>query len=81
MEQAVIDKLMDIVPHLSAIPFKKMWIDYDEEADVLYINFTYPSQAIEHEEDEKGIIRNYNERGELVGLTILAASRFMPTQP
>ena len=73
----MIDKLIDMVPHVTAMPYRKLWIDYDEEADVMYINFTYPSQAVEHEEDEEGIIRNYNEEGELTGVTIIAASRFM----
>ncbi len=54
----------------------KVWIDYDEEADVLYISFIYPPNAVEHEEDETGIIRNYDEKGNLTGLTVIAASRF-----
>lgn len=32
--------------------------------------------AIEHEEDEEGIVRNYNKEGELTGMTIIAAKRF-----
>ena len=77
MEQATINKLMDMIPYITAMPFKKIWIDYDEGADVLYINFAYPSEAIEHEEDENGIVRNYNDKGELVGITIIAVSRFI----
>jgi len=44
--------------------------------NVLYISFVYPPNAIEHEEDEAGIIRNYDKEGELTGLTIVAAKRF-----
>jgi uncharacterized protein YuzE len=54
---------------------KKVWIDYDVGADVLYMSFVYPPNAVEHEEDENGIIRNYDERGELTGLTIMEAKR------
>jgi len=43
---------------------------------VLYISFVYPPNAIEHEEDEAGIIRDYDKEGKLTGLTIIAAKRF-----
>jgi uncharacterized protein YuzE len=43
---------------------------------VLYVSFVYPPNAIEHEEDEDGIIRNYDKEGKLTGLTIIAAKRF-----
>lgn len=55
---------------------KKILADYDREADVLYINFTYPPEAVEHDEDERGLIRNYNERGDVVEITAISASRF-----
>ena len=71
-----IDEVMGMIPHLTSMPYRKIWVDYDEEADILYINFSYPPEAVEHDEDEEGIIRNYNERGDLTGLTIIAASRF-----
>lgn len=76
-ESATINELLDIIPHITSIPYRKIWIDYDEEVDVLYMNFTYPPQAVRHEEDENGIIKNYDEEGELVGLTIIAAKRFI----
>lgn len=43
---------------------------------MLYISFVYPPNAIEHEEDEAGIIRDYDKEGKLTGLTIIAAKRF-----
>lgn len=55
---------------------KKILADYDREADVLCINFTYPPEAVEHDEDEGGIIRNRNGRGGVVGITVISASRF-----
>ncbi len=69
-----IDEVMDMIPHLTSMPYRKIWVD--EEADVIYIDFTYPPEAVEHEEDEERIIRNYNERGDIAGITIIAASRF-----
>ena len=33
-----VDDISEAVPHLIRLPQKKAWIDYDEEADVLYIS-------------------------------------------
>ena len=75
IEEAMKD-VMGMIPHLTSMPYRRIWADYDKEADILYINFIYPPEAIEHEEDENGIIKNYNEDGDLVGITVIAASRF-----
>jgi uncharacterized protein YuzE len=51
----------------------KTWIDYDEEADVLYMSFRKPQRAnktIEINEDV--LIRKDNN--EIVGITIMNAS-------
>ncbi len=40
-----------------------------------YISFVYLPKAIEHEEDENGIIKNYDGNGEIVGLTIISVKR------
>ncbi len=69
-------EIMNLIPHIVRSSRKTVWIDYDEGADVLYISFVYPPNAVEHEEDESGIIRNYDDKGELTGLTIIAAKRF-----
>jgi len=69
-------ELIKMIPHVVRSSTKKVWIDYDEDADVLYLSFVYPPDAIEHEEDEEGIIRNYDKEGNLTGLTIIAAKRF-----
>jgi len=69
-------EIIKMVPHVVKSTQKRIWIDYDEEADVLYINFIYPPKAVEHEEEENGIVKNYDEKGNLVGLTIIAAKRF-----
>ena len=31
-----VDEISEAVPHLIRLPQQKAWIDYDEEADVLY---------------------------------------------
>jgi uncharacterized protein YuzE len=51
---------------------KKLWLDYDEEADVLYLSFRHPQKATDSR-IEGELIYHYHD-GELVGVTILHAS-------
>ena len=51
---------------------KKLWLEYDEEADVLYVSFRRPQKATDScMEDD--LIYHYRD-GELVEVTILHAS-------
>jgi uncharacterized protein YuzE len=52
---------------------KKLWIDYDEEADVLYISFQRPQQATDSEMLDNGILLRYRKE-KLVGVAVLDAS-------
>ena len=61
-------------PHILKFPTKKMWIDYDEEADVLYVSFKRPQGATDSEMLDNGIILRYRD-DELVGITVLEASK------
>ena len=49
-------------------------IDYDQEADVLYISFKRPQKATDSEMLENGILVRYRG-GQVIGLTILEASK------
>ncbi|MDT7907295.1 MAG: DUF2283 domain-containing protein [Candidatus Calescibacterium sp.] len=51
-----------------------MWIDYDKEADVLYISFRRPQRATDTEMIDDGILIRY-KGDEIVGITILEASK------
>jgi uncharacterized protein YuzE len=74
-----VEKVSALVPHLLSIPHKKIWVDYDEEADVLYVNFKKPSRADDSElTDDDVIIRR--EKGEVVGMTFLKAARRFGTK-
>lgn len=56
------------------LPKSQMWLDYDSEADVLYLHFEEKPTSTHSEMRDDGIILDY--RGEhLVGLTILDASQ------
>ena len=63
----------EAVPLLLKFPERRFWVDYDEEADVLYISFRRPQQATDTEMSEEGILLLY-QGDELVGITVLDAS-------
>lgn len=69
-----VDRIIDIVPQIINMPFERIWSSYDAEADVLYLNFKKPSHADDSELTEDDIIIRY-EKGEVIGITILNASK------
>lgn len=69
-----VKKILSLVPELLEVPYARIWTSYDKEADVLYINFKKPSNADDSELTDDDIITRY-EKGEIVGITILNASR------
>ena len=59
---------------MPAMRREQMWIDYDQEADVLYVSLKRPQRATDTRElADKGILLRYRGK-ELVGVTILNAS-------
>ncbi len=69
----VTDPILHAVPYLIRFPSQRFWVDYDEEADVLYISFRRPQKATDSEMTDEGVLLRY--RGdELVGITILDVS-------
>lgn len=69
-----IEKIAARVPHLLDISHKKFWVDYDQEADVLYVNFKKPANADDSELTDDDVIIRY-EKGQVVGMTLLHASK------
>lgn len=61
------------LPYLVRLPSGRAWIDYDEEADVLYVSFKRPQKATDTV-DKNGVLYRYRGK-ELVGITVLSASR------
>ncbi len=55
------------------LPEKKLWIDYDDKADVLYISFKRPQNAADSEMLDNGILVRYKGK-QIVGITVLDAS-------
>ena len=74
MASVEVKKVLDIVPELLQVPHSRIWTSYDKDADVLYINFKKPSHADDSEITDDDIIVRY-EKGEIVGITVLNASK------
>jgi uncharacterized protein YuzE len=69
MERAKeVNDLISPLPRLLAFS-RQVWLDYDNEADVLYVSFRKPQQA-DDSELEDNVVYHYRD-GELVGLTII----------
>lgn len=70
-----IAEISGAVPYLVRFPTKRAWIDFDQEADVLYISLKRLQKATETKFlEDQGILLRYREK-ELVGVTILEASK------
>lgn len=78
METATIEntlkEIYNLIPHFIKLPETKMWMDYDKEADVLYISFKRPQKATDSEMLDNGVLLRYSSEN-LVGITILDASK------
>ena len=68
----VVSKCTAMAADILQLQTKHMWIDYDEEADVLYISFRRPQKATDTIEMAEGIlVRKAGQ--DIVGVTILDA--------
>ena len=74
MAQVAIDHYLKLVPAVKLSPKRYLWSSYDEEADVLYINFKKPSYATDSELTDDDVIIRY-QGADIIGLTILHASK------
>ena len=61
------------IPLLLTFPAQRFWVDYDADADVLYISFQRPQQATDTKMTDEGLLLRYRGK-DLVGITILDAS-------
>jgi uncharacterized protein YuzE len=74
LSKEALNEIFQAAPHILQFPVTKMWIDYDREADVLYISFKRPQRATDSEMLENGVLLRYKD-DELIGLTMLDASK------
>ena len=77
MEKTINPKIPDAVfqaiPLLIDFPVQRFWVDYDQEADVLYLGFQRPQKVTDTEMTDEGILLRYRDN-QLVGITVLDAS-------
>jgi uncharacterized protein YuzE len=64
--------ILESAAHFLKLGTKKLWLDYDEEADVLYVSFRRPQRATDSRMEENLISHYHGD--DLVGVTILHAS-------
>ena len=64
------------LPYLIRFPRRRFWVDYDQDADALYISFRRPQKATDSEMTDEGVLLRYRE-DELVGITVLDVSARM----
>lgn len=69
-----IEQYLKLLPALSQAPERNVWLSYDAEADVLYINFKHPGIADDSELRDDDIIVRY-EGESVIGYTVLNASK------
>ncbi|MEW6103733.1 MAG: DUF2283 domain-containing protein [bacterium] len=74
VKEGITKEIFKAIPYFIRFPVNKIWMDYDKEADVLYISFKRPQKATDSEMLKDGTLLRYKGE-ELVGITILDASK------
>jgi len=74
LEQPSLGFLLSAMKNFIKLPARKLWLDYDDEADVLYVHFEEKPASTHSEMTDDGILLDYRDET-LVGLTILDASQ------
>jgi len=67
------ESLLKAIPLMIDFPTERFWANYDQNADVFYINFQRPQKATDSEMTDDGYLLRYRD-DQLVGITILDAS-------
>jgi len=72
METIEVNEIKNILPYF--LKYENVWVNYDKDADTMYLHFKKPNHADHTEMTDDEIIIRY-ENDEIVGLTILNASK------
>jgi uncharacterized protein YuzE len=70
----LVNNCVALATKILKLPVQHMWLDYDKEADGLYMSFRKPQRATETIEPDGDILLRKDGK-EIVGLTIRNASR------
>lgn len=74
MEISTVQQYLNLLPNIKEAPQRSVWLTYDQEADVMYVNFRKPSIATDSELTDDDVIIRY-DRDEIIGFTVLHASQ------
>lgn len=72
MEEIDYKDIKEILPYF--LKYKYLWTNYDDKADVLYVHFKEKAVSDDSEMTKDDLIIRY-EKGEVVGITVLNASK------
>ncbi len=75
IEIGTMDKLKQLYDVTQDSPYGKLFVDYDKEADVLYVTFTEDAAIYMSDLTDDDILLEYDKDRRLVGVTILDASQ------
>lgn len=70
--EQLVGKCTAIVRDMLKLPARSVWIDYDEQADVLYMSFRKPQRATKTIEVSDDVLVRKDGRT-IVGITIMNA--------
>ncbi len=70
----IISEVLQSVPHLLNMSSSHIWIDYDQDGDVLYVSFRKPQHADDSEMKEN-VITHYSG-DKIVGITVIGAKKY-----
>jgi len=73
---AELEEVYKIIPSIVKLPSGKLWMDYDRDADVLYLGFKKPQHATDSELLENNVLVRYRGK-EIVGITIIGVKDFI----
>lgn len=73
LSREMVDSYLGLSSKLARLAVRHMWVDYDQEADVLYLSFRKPQRAKKTVEmDDDVLVRTDDDQ--IVGITIMNAS-------
>ncbi|MEW6220291.1 MAG: DUF2283 domain-containing protein [Thermodesulfobacteriota bacterium] len=71
--ESFIKGCLNMAADMMRLPARQVWIDYDKEADVLYMSFRKPQRATRTIEADEDILIRKDGRA-IVGITVLNVS-------
>ncbi|MBM4041907.1 MAG: DUF2283 domain-containing protein [Planctomycetes bacterium] len=71
--QDLVGNCLALAARVTKLPTQHVWLDYDKEANVLYISFRRPQRATRTVEVGDDVLAR-KDGSDIVGLTILDAS-------